>query len=65
MNTSPVCPRRYITSDRKGNKFLIDGSGLQKEYILKKVNQRSTIEIVAEGNRFRITVKFRNISNYG
>jgi hypothetical protein len=36
-NSFPLCPRRYIVSDRKGNKFLIDGSGLQKDFIHKKV----------------------------
>ncbi len=38
INSLPICPRRYIVSDRKGNKFLIDGSGLQKDFIYKKVN---------------------------
>jgi hypothetical protein len=37
INSLPICPRRYIVSDRKGNKFLIDGSGLQKDFIYKKV----------------------------
>ncbi|CAF1052757.1 unnamed protein product [Adineta ricciae] len=37
-NSLPKCSRRYIVSDRKGNKFLIDGSGLQKEFIYKRVN---------------------------
>ena len=37
MNSLPTCPRRYIVSDKKGNKFLINGSGLQKDYIYKKV----------------------------
>jgi len=36
-NSLPICPQRYIVSDRKGNKFLIDGSGLQKDFIYKKV----------------------------
>ncbi|CAF3348189.1 unnamed protein product [Rotaria sp. Silwood1] len=35
-NSLPICPRRYVVSDRKGNKFLIDGSGLQKDFIYKK-----------------------------
>ncbi|CAF0731417.1 unnamed protein product [Rotaria sordida] len=35
-NSLPICPRRYIVSDRKGNKFLIDGSGLEKDFIYKK-----------------------------
>lgn len=36
-NSLPTCPRRFVVSDRKGNKYLIDGSGLQKDFILKKV----------------------------
>ncbi|CAF3369563.1 unnamed protein product [Rotaria socialis] len=35
-NSLPICPRRYVVLDRKGNKFLIDGSGLQKDFIYKK-----------------------------
>ncbi len=37
INSLPICPRRYMVSDRKGNKFLIDGSGLQNDFIHKKV----------------------------
>jgi hypothetical protein len=37
INSLPICPRRYMVSDRKGNKFLINGSGLQKDFIYKKV----------------------------
>jgi len=36
-NSFPINPRRYIVSDRKGNKFLMNGSGLQKDFIYKKV----------------------------
>jgi hypothetical protein len=36
-NFFPINPRRYIVSDRKGNKFLMNGSGLQKDFIYKKV----------------------------
>ncbi|CAF0881391.1 unnamed protein product [Adineta steineri] len=35
-NSLSTSPRRYIVSDRKGNKYLIDGSGLQKDFIHKK-----------------------------
>ncbi|UJR33799.1 hypothetical protein I4U23_021224 [Adineta vaga] len=35
-NSLPKYPRRYMVSDRKGNKFLMNGSGLQKEFIYKK-----------------------------
>lgn len=53
----PICPRRYIVSDRKGNKFLIDGSGLQKDFIYKKV-----LDFWSDGftdtYRHRIMVKF-------
>ncbi|CAF1135363.1 unnamed protein product [Didymodactylos carnosus] len=36
VQSKPSCPKRYVVSDRKGNKYLIDGSGLQKEFICKK-----------------------------
>ena len=36
-NSLPTCPRPYIVSDRKGDKYLVDGSGLQKDFIYKKV----------------------------
>jgi len=39
INSLPINPRQYIVSDRKGNKFLINGSGLQKDFINKKVNK--------------------------
>ena len=37
IHSLPRCPRRYVVSDRKGNKYLINGSGLQKDFIHKKV----------------------------
>jgi hypothetical protein len=37
LNSFPIYPRRYIVSDRKGNKYLVNGSGLQKDFIYKKV----------------------------
>jgi len=40
INSSPKSPRRFVVSDRNGNKFLIDGSGLQKDFIYKKVSFR-------------------------
>ena len=40
IQSIPTCPRRFIVSDRKGNKFLIDGSGLQKDFIYKKVTMK-------------------------
>lgn len=43
IQSLPTCPRRYIVSDRKGNKFLIDGSGLQKDFIFKKVTTENRI----------------------
>ena len=45
-------PRRYIVSDRRGTKFLIDGSGLQKEFIHKKASDpfssKPSLEIFLE-----------------
>lgn len=59
INSLPICPRRYIVSDRKGNKFLINGSGLQKDFINKKV----TKIVYSLKNLFldRITEKFQFI----
>lgn len=43
INSSPFNPRRYIVSDRKGNKYLINGSGLEKNFIYKKVIKNKNI----------------------
>jgi hypothetical protein len=59
INSLPINSRRYIVSDRKGNKFLINGSGLQKDFINKKV----TKIVYSLKNLFldRITEKFQFI----
>ena len=46
INSLPICPRRYVVLDRKGNKFLIDGSGLQKDFICKKSIDKNSIKTV-------------------
>jgi hypothetical protein len=59
VNCLPTCPRRYIVSDRKGNKFLIDGSGLQKDFIYKKViKQNFCIHFVASVAQHRTEKRF-------
>jgi hypothetical protein len=64
INSLPVRPHRYIVSDRKGNKFLIDGSGLQKDFIYKKVFSSIYSPKSFQFHLDRIMGKFHCISKY-
>lgn len=62
-NSLPKCPARYVVSDRKGNKFLIDGSGLQKDFICRKVMLRFNI-CRCYTFIFRVMVEYHVISKH-
>lgn len=62
-NSLPNNPRQYIVSDRKGNKYLINGSGLEKDFIYKKVIYNKNLSKIILFFRLfkRIMVKFHRI----